>query len=219
MISKKLNLLILSLIIQTSVAPTIEEIKVKVGGFVDEHCAEGLARKFSTVPGVKQINVTRNGHAHIKLEENNKFNLNQLKPIIESKTSYKIKSIKIIATGKIERVYKYYTLNINNSPHKIFLTDVPKIDSTKKRPKEGKGLIQATGKFYDKTINFFAGFFGNTEKLSQQVRMHCKHNAKIRFIGKIHGKADGSLWLSRNSAKIAEIYDDSDLIPAKFKMS
>ncbi|MCK4264970.1 heavy-metal-associated domain-containing protein [Candidatus Babeliales bacterium] len=212
---KRISVILVSLSV-FSIRANIEEIHVKIDGFVSEHCAEGVTRKLSKIKGIQDVSVTNKGLAYIKLEENNKFNLLKLKPIIEGTTSYKIKQIKVVATGKIERLSKYYTLNIEDSPHKIFLTKIPSLNSKieKTEPsKKSNFLVQTTGSIYAKTMGFFKNFRSNQpgKKFTNEVRMHCKHNAPIKFEGIVYSQADGSIWLSKAKAKLKEIDDKSDL--------
>jgi len=140
----------------------------------------------------------------------------KLKPVIEGRTNYRIKAIKVTAYGKIERVDDYFALEMINSPHKIFLT---RATLSKEIPNKKSGLLVSAKKTYDKTMNFFKGVIDKSRSgdLNRDVRLHCKHNAKVKFVGLVHAQADGSFWLSKPNARIVEIEDDGDLIVEEMK--
>ena len=117
--------------------------------------------------------------------------------------------MKITATGKISKINKYYALEEN--ANKILIAKVPTLTIHAEK-EENSSFLLTTKNLYYQTMNFFKNFRNTEEKFSQNVRLHCKHNASVKVSGYVITQTDGSFKLSSIKSKIDEINDNSDLL-------
>jgi hypothetical protein len=183
----------------------IETITLKVDNLACRYCSQGIAKRLLDLKSVKDVTFNdQNKTIMLTLIEKNNFNLNILKDLIEKNTHYIIKDIRISATGKIIRKGKYFTFDIENNPHLIYLDEIAQVVAHKslmnkkeeQAQKKEKGFVASTKKAWNKTTDFVKSMITSPNRLQESLVLFYDHNLPVRYVGSVHRHADESFWAS-----------------------
>lgn len=208
----------------TSLTSCIESFAVRIDSLPCRFCFPAIAKKMLTVKSIKKVSFTEaNNTVHITLMDKNAFNPHYLYQLIEEGTNYRIKDIKITATGKIMKRGKELVLEMESNPRHFYLD---KIHADEDILKEGrrnwhahkekkhsheKGILARGRRAFEKTGDFFRGLFSLQSKNQPLLLYYAEKNMPVRITGSIHTHLDGSMWCTGSSVQIKEVTTPASL--------